>query len=655
MTNASHKKIHFEFLDRQPLSRIILAGLVLIMVGIVSFGLFTRYQMSGLATQTAKLYRHPYAVGLNLRDIKINIISMHRSMKDVALARDSAEIDKASAIVDQLEQNAFGHFDVVRERFLGNPQMVTDAYTAFVDWKAIRDEVIALRRAGEVEAAAEITKEKGADHVAKINGALTALLDFANQKGDEFYANSRNISDTSLLIVLLALAGIAVVTAATGALIVRSVGYRLNRLQGSMRGLAGGELETGIPFSGFRTESGNMAAALTVFRDNAVERQRLEGEAEDTRKLTESERRERETEKARETSLMSEAVNSLGAGLKRLSEGDLSVSIDEPFIESLEVLRSDFNDSVRKLHTTMQGISGGTVSVNEGARELQASVSDLSRRTEQQAASLEETTAAFSEITTTVTESSERAVDAARITGVAKTETEKSGEVVSNAVDAMSRIESASAEISQIINVIDEIAFQTNLLALNAGVEAARAGEAGKGFAVVAQEVRELAQRSASAAKDIKSLINKSSTEVESGVELVTATGDALSKIAAHVTEINAHIQAIADSAREQSVSLKEIGVTMGQMDEMTQKNAAMVEEVTAVTHRFSDDADSIARSVRQFRLGADEPAADPAPRIAGSGETAAASPARKMISAVSRAFGGKPAQTAVGQDWEEF
>jgi methyl-accepting chemotaxis protein len=222
---------------------------------------------------------------------------------------------------------------------------------------------------------------------------------------------------------------------------------------------------------------------------------------------------------------------------------------------------------------------------------------------------------------------------------------------VRNAIEAMGRIEQASSEIGQITNVIDEIAFQTNLLALNAGVEAARAGDAGKGFAVVAQEVRELAQRAASAAKDIKALISKSGSEVATGVKLVQATGAALGEIETRVLKINDHIHSIATAAREQSTGLGEVRTAVNQMDQVTQRNAAMVEEANAATHKLSAEANGLATLITYFKVER-----EPARAASPARETSrpVASPARRMIGTVARAFGGSSA-AAARSEWEEF
>ena len=298
------------------------------------------------------------------------------------------------------------------------------------------------------------------------------------------------------------------------------------------------------------------------------------------------------------------AINSLGAGLRALAEGDLTRNLDTPFVPSMEAVRTDFNDATAKLRGAMRTVGDNASAIASGAREIRAAADDLSKRTEQQAASVEETAAALDEITTTVSDSSRRAEEAGGLVAKTKTGAERSGKVVKSAIDAMGQIEQSSREISNIIGVIDDIAFQTNLLALNAGVEAARAGEAGKGFAVVAQEVRELAQRSASAAKDIKALIGTSTEHVKNGVSLVGQTGAALEEILVQVQEINGNVAAIVEAAREQSTGLKEINQAVNSMDQATQQNAAMVEESTAASHAMAREAEALHELLRQFRYG---------------------------------------------------
>ena len=298
------------------------------------------------------------------------------------------------------------------------------------------------------------------------------------------------------------------------------------------------------------------------------------------------------------------AVNELADGLARLADNDLEHRIDEPFGPSFEGLRENFNRSLEKLQNTILKIAGNTTAIQSGTQEIFAASDDLSRRTEQQAASLEETAAALNEITETVKKSAEGASHARAVVAAADSDAKKSAIVVRQAVVAMEAISKSAHQISQIIGVIDEIAFQTNLLALNAGVEAARAGDAGRGFAVVASEVRALAQRSAEAAKEIKELISASTSQVSQGVELVTETGKSLERILTQVTDINAAVTEIAAGAKEQATGLEEVNTAINQMDQVTQQNAAMVEETTAASHALSQETAQLSELVSQFRVG---------------------------------------------------
>ncbi|WP_245269648.1 methyl-accepting chemotaxis protein McpU [Ensifer sp. WSM1721] len=374
-------------------------------------------------------------------------------------------------------------------------------------------------------------------------------------------------------------------------------------MTGAMEKLAAGKLDVAIPGEERRDQIGSMAAAVAVFRANAVERKRLEDEADANRSLSERERLEREAQKARDAAEVQHAVDALATGLGRLADGDLAYRIDSPFADRLDRLRADFNHSVAKLHDTLRAVGTNARAIDAGASEIRSAADDLARRTEQQAASVEETAAALEEITTTVKDSAHRAEEVGALVARTRAGAEKSGEVVQNAVEAMHAIEKSSGEISNIIGVIDDIAFQTNLLALNAGVEAARAGEAGKGFAVVAQEVRELAQRSANAAKEIKALITTSGEQVRSGVTLVGDTGRALQAIVAEVQEINKHVSAIVTATREQSTGLQEINTAVNTMDQGTQQNAAMVEQQTAASHGLASEAAALNALLDQFKL----------------------------------------------------
>lgn len=384
----------------------------------------------------------------------------------------------------------------------------------------------------------------------------------------------------------------------------RTIILPIKALSNDMQTLAEGQTDLTLQGIHRKDEIGDMAAAVEVFRLAAISNKQLEAEAIAQRETSESDRlRLTEQAEAAARLKLQQATSSLATGLRRLAAGDLGFQLLEPFAPDFEDLRHDLNAVVEQLSEALTSVAHAAGSIDSGTREISMSSDDLSKRTEQQAASLEETAAALDEITANVSNASKRADEARTVAIDANNSAAHSGAVVANAVKAMQRIEESSRQISNIIGVIDEIAFQTNLLALNAGVEAARAGDAGKGFAVVAQEVRELAQRSAKAAKEIKDLIRNSSTEVESGVKLVRDTGEALKTIEQYVVTINQHMDAIATSSREQSLGLAEVNTAVNQMDQVTQRNAAMVEETNAASATLASESRKLHELISQFKL----------------------------------------------------
>jgi methyl-accepting chemotaxis protein len=347
----------------------------------------------------------------------------------------------------------------------------------------------------------------------------------------------------------------------------------------------------------------------------------------------------------------------LGEALRALANGNLTHRIGEDMPPEYTRLREDYHAAMLTLQGVLTSITSSTEAVRSGASEITQASDDLSRRTEQQAASLEETAAALDQITTTVRKTAESTAEARKLATEARANAEHSGEVVQHAVTAMNGIEKSSAEIGNIIGVIDEIAFQTNLLALNAGIEAARAGDAGRGFAVVATEVRALAQRSADAAKEIKALISASSAQVKTGVSLVGETGTVLGQIVGQVTDLNALILEIAASAQEQASGLHQVNTAVNQMDQVTQQNAAMVEQSTAASHSLTSEAVELARLTAKFQIGQSSSAVRTAnpPRKAAPALRPAARPPTKTVG-----IGGpaKPQLVVAGNaddQWKEF
>lgn len=387
-------------------------------------------------------------------------------------------------------------------------------------------------------------------------------------------------------------------------LIGRSISRPIRRLALAMRRMAEGDLGAVVEPRQGRDEIADMSRAVLAFREAGLEKRRLEAETSHDRILAEKDRAVREREKAEEARCDRLTVDALGAGLGKLSAGDLLSRIEMAFAPKSEQLRLDFNAATERLNQTMLTIGEKSEAIRLRTDAIARAAEDLSQRTEQQAASLEQTAASLHEITATVTSTAGHASQARGIVGAARANAQASGVVVRQAVAAMSGIEASSKQIRHIVSVIDEIALQTNLLALNAGVEAARAGDAGLGFAVVASEVRALAQRSSEAARDIKGLITSSTAQVDNGVGLVAKAGEALDGIVTDVSDLDRTVAAIATSASEQSRGLAQVNAAIGSMDKITQQNAAMVQEATASAVALAADTEQLVALVGRFRTG---------------------------------------------------
>lgn len=383
----------------------------------------------------------------------------------------------------------------------------------------------------------------------------------------------------------------------------------IRTLLGAVEQLNEGDLESRVAHRDAGDEINAVLKALEGFRLALSKGRFAEEQAQTERANAEAMRNSNDKARIQAAAEQGFVVENLNRALQHLSGGDLAFELDNQFPAEFDSLRVDYNTAVQRLRTTLQAVQYSAGSIDSGSHEISTGADSLARRTEQQAASLEETAAALDQITTNVASSVKRVNEALVVAVRANESAQQSGVVVSDAVVAMQKIEQSSGRISSIIGVIDDIAFQTNLLALNAGVEAARAGEAGKGFAVVAQEVRELAQRSAQAAREIKDLIRNSTVEVGAGVRLVTETGNVLRTIEGQIAGINSQMNAIATSAQEQSVALGEVNSAVNQMDQVTQHNAAMVEETNAAGVHLAQEAAKLRQIIAQFRLGDNQPA----------------------------------------------
>ena len=506
----------------------------------------------------------------------------------VHLTRDTADGDVNKQVekwkqLHTLFNDRLKHWDGVMAE---QPFLPLEKWKPFRDGIAENGKVFYEQLEGKVIPALQARDMTRADaaigeltgHFVKFEKFIEDNQSFVDETMTQDEAASRDASDVAIITGIGIAAALCVVLALIFFLGQRFVVRAIAQISAVMSKLAEGDLHVAIPHEGRKDEVGAMARAVAVFKVQAQDNHAAKAANE-------------------------YVIEKLGAGLDKVSNGDLTTKITEEFPPTLDALRISYNATVDALQGIITSVRSGADGISSGSAEISLASDDLSRRTENQAANLEQTAAAVAEITNKVKESAAGAVHARNIVAMAKDDADRSGDIVNRAVTAMKAIEDTSRKINQIISVMDEVAFQTNLLALNAGVEAARAGEAGRGFAVVASEVRALAQRSAEAAKEIKTLLMSSQSAVEDGVHLVAETGTSLRSIIERIGEINRIVSDIAANAEQQSHGLQEVNTAVEQMDMVTQQNAAMVEETTAATRTLTQQSSDLASIVARFTL----------------------------------------------------
>ena len=506
---------------------------------------------------------------------------------------------------DSFDDSLTGAWEVYYGQFgraLGKADLAPAAKDALRAASAAYADAFKASSAAELDfmrAAEQVTGDM--DLIAPVLKDLSGALDIAGEAAGAGLAAAQSQMRAIVLATIL----LALVAGLASAVVVgRTTAKPIAQLRDVMLRLAGGDLAAEVPALARADEIGEMARAVASFKQAGLDRGRLEREAAAHREASEEERRIAEAERTERAREQEKVVAAVAHGCERLSAGALAFRIVEDFPPAYQKLKDDFNAAIGQMQQAVGVISGATGHIRANASEMSKASDDLSRRTEQQAETLQETAAALDEITQTVKKAAEATAHARQVVSDADGDAKQGAVVVKQAIAAMDGIAKSAHQITDIIGVIDEIAFQTNLLALNAGVEAARAGDAGRGFAVVASEVRGLAHRSAEAAKEIKGHISSSTAEVGRGVELVAQTGSALERILARVADVNAVIAEIAAGAREQSIGLDEVNGALGRMDKATQQNATMVEQSTAASRSLSHDTAELTRLVGRFEIG---------------------------------------------------
>ena len=505
--------------------------------------------------------------------------------------------------------------------------LVRRSRTETLKWReSWGDRYIAVVKAGQRDAAQEAVRAAG--KAVLVSDAVLPLRAVKDAKTKEITEETAR-QESAILFAWIALAiggatliGLALVLSRR---LSRSIAVPLSDLTETMTALADGQNDAPIPGTSRADELGDMARAVMVFRDAALDRARAVADRE-------------------------RAMAQIGERLSAVAQADLSVRIiGVP--PAFQTVADDFNEAMERLCQAMGLVQDSIVAINLTSSEIQQATTDLATRSEQQAASLQASSSAMEHLTTQIEDYAKIAAQVSGSMVEARGEAENGGMVVSKAIEAMDNVERASAEISEITAMIDGIAFQTNLLALNAGVEAARAGEAGKGFAVVASEVRALAQRATEAANAIKQRVEAVTSHVRSGVSLVNETGSALETIISRVGAVTSSISTIAETAGEQSIALRKINGAIGAMDQMTQQNAAMVEETNAATKNLSEQAGQLASAFSSFRIGGEKRRL-PTPVLA---RVPTVAPSRVRATTPAPSVPLATGNLAIDNDWSEF
>ena len=563
----------------------------------ISFGLLLAIMCALAAAMSTKLSaardgahwtEHTHIVLQELEDVVTGMVNQETGLRGFLLAGEETFLEPFEAGIAQFETSVAD----IRERTRANPvaqELISEIEAAGLAWRTEHalPAIAAMRNPAQVdEARARVISGAGKAQMDKLRALAAELYEMEDALLDERTdVLIASFTSGQIIIAVSVVAAVLISMTALG-LMLRSVARPLSNVVDTITDLSQGKLDVDVPHAGRKDEVGRIGQGLVALKSSMIE----------ARDLAEAVRRNEEEQSA--------VVAALSEALEQLADMDLTATISDSAVAGKYAsLRDAFNKGTGALLETLKAVQASATEVSSQAEGMLLSVRDLTQRTETQAATLEESAAAIEEMGASVKSAATNAKDAEAATKENQRVASATGQVVQDAVKAMERIEKRSSDISKITTVIDDIAFQTNLLALNAGVEAARAGEAGRGFAVVASEVRQLAQRSAESAQQIKDLIMTSSSEIERGAGLVGEAGRALEDILGRVNELSGQITGISQANQEQAQGLEEINVGIRELDTVTQRNAAMTGEIQSSSDQMNRSAQDMLVAVKRFVL----------------------------------------------------